>query len=135
MGAAFFKEAGHEGNTGSFNPSSFGATLDALAPHGLLLVVEEKGEVVGMGAADVSRAFWNHDVVVGREAFWYIKKAHRKGQGRELLKRLEEAAKRCGATIFDVVAEDGEGKRGDALARLYRAGGYSPAEKTFRKRL
>jgi len=133
MGHAFFVEAGHEGDVGAFDPESFVKTLGTLANAGLLLVAEKGGEVIAMAAADVAPAFWNHKVLLGREAFWYVEPAHRKGLGRELLKALETASMKYGATMFDVVAE--EGKRSQALARLYRAGGYSPAELTFRKRL
>jgi len=135
MGEAFFREAGHHDKTGHFDPVSFGHAIDALGSHDLLLVAEEDGKPVGMAGADVGRAFWNHQTILGREAFWYIGKDYRKGQGRALLEGLEQAAKRAGATLFDVVAEEGEGRRGDALARLYRAAGYSPAERVFRKRL
>ncbi|MBS0219138.1 MAG: GNAT family N-acetyltransferase [Proteobacteria bacterium] len=134
MGEAFFKEAGHAGQF-EFDPLDFGATLDMLARHNLLLVVEKNGQVIGMAAADVAPAFWNRRVLMGREAFWYVEPAHRKGVGRELLHALECAAKSYGATVFDVVAEEGEGKRGAALARLYRAAAYSPAETVLRKRL
>lgn len=132
MGRAFFEEAGH-GKEFTFDPVDFGGTLDVLADAGLLLVVEKDGEVIGMAAADVAPAFWNRSVLMGREAFWYVLPRHRKGVGRELLNALISAAQSYGAAVFDVVAEDG--KRGPALARLYRAGGFSPAETVFRKRL
>jgi GNAT superfamily N-acetyltransferase len=134
MGEAFFREAGYAEQF-QFDPSSFGAALDALANAGLLLVAEKEGAVIGMAAADVAPAFWNRSVQMGREAFWFVEPAHRKGVGKNLLNQLELAAKEYGATVFDVVAEDGEGKRGPALARLYRAAGFSPAETVFRKRL
>ncbi len=133
MGYAFFIEAGHESDATPFDPESFVRTLALLASHGLLLVVEKDGAVIGMAAADVAPAFWNHKILLGREAFWYVEPAHRKGIGRELLKALEALVTSLGATLFDVVAEDG--KRSEALARLYRAGEYNPAERTFRKRL
>lgn len=135
MGHAFFREAGHEGVTGEFDPNSFAATLDVLAPHNLVLVMEEHGEVVGMAAADVAKAYWNHNVLLGREAFWYIKPEFRKGDGRYLLEGLENVARSIGAVHFDAVAEEGEGKRGEALGRLYRRASYRPVERTFRKRL
>lgn len=134
MGQAFFEEAGHA-KEHEFDPVDFGGMLDLLAEAGLLLVVEKDGQVIGMAAADVAPAFWNRRVLLGREAFWYIEPNHRNGIGRELLNALVSAAKSYGATVFDVVAEDGEGKRGPALARLYRAGGFSPAETVFRKGL
>jgi GNAT superfamily N-acetyltransferase len=130
MGQAYHEEAGYAAQV-EFVPEDFGGMLDALASAGLLLVVEMDGQVVGMAAA--APAFWNRRVLRG--ALWYLAPSHRKGVGRELINALECAAKSYGATVFDMVAEDGEGKRGPALARLCRAGGYSPAETVFRKGL
>lgn len=132
MGAAFVVEAGYA-ETVPFSPLDFHATLCILGNANLLLVVEENGEVVGMGAADVAPAVYNRDIRIGREAFWYLKPNHRKGHGKALLAALECAAKAQGATFMDVVAEDGE--RSDALARIYRAASYKPTERTFRKAL
>lgn len=132
MGQAFHAEAGYADRF-DFVPGDFAVALDAMSDAGLLLVAEKDGQVVGMAGADAAPLIFNRSVRIGREAFWYIQPAHRKGIGRELLSALECAAKSYGAAIFDVVAEDGEGKRGVALARLYRAASYSPAESVFRK--
>lgn len=132
MGKAFFDEAGH-GEKYEFCPKSFAATLCVLLEHKLLIVAEDKGEVIGMAGADVSHAFWNHSVKMGREAFWYVRPGRRQGVGTELLAALETVSMANGATVFDVVAEDG--KRDAALSRLYRRAGYRPAERVFRKGL
>lgn len=134
MGEAFFAEAGHAARGCVFDPQSFAYTVGMLMDAGLILVMEHEDKVVGMAAMDAAKAYWNHNVLVGREAFWYVCPAHRKGRdSRSLLSALEDTAKAAGIHIFDVVAEDGE--RGPALARLYRAAGYNPAETTFRKGL
>ena len=132
LGRAFNLEAGY-GDMVPFDEQSFGHTLACLGTAKLLLVVETDAGIVGMGAADVAPSICNHAVKIGREAFWYVLPEHRKGVGRKLLDALECAAKNYGATFFDVVAEDG--KRAEALARIYRAAGYSPTERTFRKEL
>jgi GNAT superfamily N-acetyltransferase len=132
MGRAFNAEAGYA-ETVPFCERSFAHTLVALAGMGLLLVVDKGDGPVGMAGADLGRAICNHDVLLSREAFWYVEPAYRKGFGRDLLNALETRAKARGAAFFDVVAENG--KRDEALARLYRAASYSPAERTFRKRL
>lgn len=132
MGEAFFHEAGH-GARFTFDRESFAHSVIQFAKNDLLLVVEKDGPVVGMAAADVAPAFWNYNVLLSRESWWYVEKAHRQGIGRRLLAALEDLLRDRGATVFDVVAEDGEGSRSEALARLYRAGGFSPAERTFRK--
>lgn len=132
MGEGFFNEAGH-GARFTFDRESFAHSVIQFAKNDLLLVVEKDGQVVGMAAADVAPAFWNYNVLLAREAWWYLLPAHRQGIGRRLLVALEDLLRARGATLFDVVAEDGEGSRSEALARLYRAGGFSPAERTFRK--
>jgi GNAT superfamily N-acetyltransferase len=132
MGRAFNEEAGYAESV-PFDEVSFKLTLGALGAADLLFVVERDGRVIGMAAADVGPSICNRAVKIGREAFWYVQPEHRKGVGKKLLHALECAAKNHGATFFDVVAE--VGKRDLALARIYEAAGFSPAERTFRKRL
>lgn len=132
MGHAFFIEAGHEKKY-TFCPASFERTIAILSQAKLFVVLQKDGQPIGMGAADVGPAFWNNAVKIGREAFFYIQPAHRKGLGKQMIAALEAVSMAYGATVFDVVAE--EGSRSEALARLYRAGGYEPAERTFRKAL
>lgn len=132
MGRAFFAEAGWA-DKAAFCPESFAQTLGRLAEHGILLVVEKGGEVVGMAAALFSPAYWNEKVLIGQELFWYCKPLHRKGVGTELLKQLESAAKARNVQFFGMVAE--HGLRHEALAQVYKRAGYFPAEHTFCKAL
>lgn len=130
MGAAFFAESGHAAEF-PFDPLSFAHTCACLGQAATLLVVEIDGRVVGMAGADVAPSICNHSVLVARETFWYCDPSHRKGVGRKLLPALEALLMQRGVSRFDVVAESG--KRSDALARVYRAGGFSPSEHTFSK--
>lgn len=132
MGHAFFAEAGY-GDEFEFDENSFGESCFLLARAGLLLIVEQDSQVIGMAAVDIAPAFWNRKVLLAREVFWYLVPEHRKGAGRLVLPVLEAVAKSHGAVLMDVVAE--EGKRSKALGRLYTAGSYSLAENVFRKRL
>ena len=132
MGEAFFQESGYAEQF-PFDRPSFAHTYTTLGMAGLLLVVEQDGAVVGMAAADVAPSICNHSVLFARECFWYVEPRYRKGIGKKLLPALEVLVKDRGASAFDVVAESG--KRSDALARVYRAGGFSPSENSFRKRL
>jgi GNAT superfamily N-acetyltransferase len=86
-----------------------------------------------MAGADIGPSVCNRAVLIAREAFWYVRPDHRKGVGKKLLIALECAVKNHGAMFFDMVAE--VGKRDLPLARVYEAGGFSPAERIFRKRL
>jgi GNAT superfamily N-acetyltransferase len=130
MGAQFHDEAGY-GAMFPFDAVSFAHTVAALGPRGLVLVGEINGQIVGMAAADVAPVITNHNALMAREAFWYVLPLHRKGIGRALLNALVSVATDHGAIMFDTIAE--EGRRSEALARLYRAAGFSPAERTFRK--
>lgn len=132
MGRAFFEEAGYAAEF-EFDDESFFSTIAILAKHGLLLIAEKDGKAVGMAAVDVAPAYWNHDVMLAKELFWFVQKEYRQGIGRQMLRALEETVRSRGAQLFDLVAE--EGKRSLALARVYTAGGFSPKERTFRKRL
>lgn len=132
MGRAFVTEARYADEI-PFIPEDFAKTLAALHAAGLLRVLDTGSGAIGMAGADVGPTIFNYAHRIGREAFWYVDPDHRRGSGMKLLHALELAAKDQGARIFDAVAE--EGKRSEPLARLYRAGGYSPAEHTFRKRL
>jgi len=138
MGKAFFEEAGHASEH-PFCEQSFASTLALLGRAGLLLVVDNGKEVIGMAAADVAPAYWNYEVKVGREAFFYVKPKYRTGLGKLLIKALEDVSLAHGATVFDLVAERGSPRpdakvtRGEALGRLYSAHGYTLAESTYRK--
>lgn len=138
MGKAFFVEAGHAAEH-PFCEESFTTTLRLLGEAGLLLVADSDDGVIGMAAADVAPAFWNHSVKMGREAFFYVQPAHRKGLGKLLIRALEDVSMAHGATVFDLVAERGSPRpdakitRGAALGRLYEGNGFVLAETVYRK--
>lgn len=130
MGAAFNQEAGYA-ELVPFDPESFAINVATLAQAGLMLVVDKGDGPVAMAAADIAPSLCNANVLLGREVFWYCMPDHRKGTGRQLFGMLEKVVASRGVKFFDVVAENG--KRDAALARIYGAAGFSPAERTFRK--
>lgn len=132
MGEAFHTESGWVEQF-PFDRESFAHTVVRLGLAGLFVVAEKGGAVVGMAALDIGPAVTNYNVRFAREVFFYVQPAHRKGIGRELFNALKSIAQSNGVSFFDAVAE--EGKRAPALARIYRAGGLSPAETIFRMRL
>ncbi|WP_299109801.1 GNAT family N-acetyltransferase [uncultured Bradyrhizobium sp.] len=140
MGQAFFDEAGiaerlaaGDGARLEFDLESFARTVAALIEHGILLVAEKGGTVVGMAAAGASPAWWNRKVLTAQELFWYVEPGHRKGIGAKLMSALEEAVGSLGVTLFSMSAE--EGLRSTALNRLYRQRGYFPTETLFWKQI
>ncbi|CAB4147654.1 NAT_SF domain containing protein [uncultured Caudovirales phage] len=132
MGEAFFAEAGWAARA-KFCRDSFTETASALMKNGILLVLDKGGEAVGMASAISSPAYWNKKVFIGQELWLYIKPAHRKGAGAELLTQLESAAKARNVKFFGMVAE--HGLRHEALAQVYKRAGYALAEHTFCKAL
>jgi hypothetical protein len=133
MGRQFFREAGHEAQGLQFDDASFALTLGVLGRAELLLVVERFGKVIGMGAIDISCAYWNRSVKLAQELFWYLQPEHRVGRGGRVLRALERLAADKGASIFSAVAEEGD--RAQALGRLYRSMGYELTETMYRKAL
>lgn len=129
LGEAFFVEAGLPGRGVTFDPRSFAATCGFLADKGILLVAESQGRVVGMLGAQLMPAYWNVEVTLCQECFWFVDKDSRKGVGSALLRELEARATDAGARFCAMVAE--HGLRGDAVGRLYKAKGYAPAESVF----
>lgn len=132
MGEAFHAESGWAEQF-PFDRESFAHTVTRLGMADLFVVAEKEGRIVGMAAIDIGPAITNHSVRFAREVFFYVQPLHRKGIGRDLFNALKLIARHNGVTFFDAVAE--EGKRSLALARIYRAGGLSPAETIFRMRL
>lgn len=132
MGEAFHTESGWVEQF-PFDRESFAHTVVRLGTAGLFVVAEKDSEVIGMAALDIGPAVTNYHVRFAREVFFYVQPAHRKGIGRELFNELKSIAKDNGVMFFDAVAE--EGKRSQPLARMYRAGGLSPAETIFRMRV
>lgn len=132
MGEAFHIESGWVEQF-AFDRESFAHTVTRLGRANLFVVAERDGRVIGMAALDIGPAITNYNVSFAREVFFYVQPAFRKGIGRELFSALKSIAKDNGVMFFDAVAE--EGKRSQPLARIYRAGGLSPAETIFRMRV
>jgi GNAT superfamily N-acetyltransferase len=132
MGQAFFDQAGLDTLT-QWDEASFEATAQMLiaSEPGILLVAEADGHGVGMAGALVFPAYFNVNVWVGQELFWFVSPQHRFGVGAALIARLEEEAKRRGASLF--IAGAVAGLRDAAIARLYARRGYRPTEYSFIK--
>jgi hypothetical protein len=134
MGRAFFLETGHPGRYGvEFHEPSFAAILARLGEHNCLLTAERFGQVVGMAAIDIAPAYWNNSIKLAQEVFWYLKPEHRVGHGGRLLNAIQQLARDKGASLFAVVAEEGDHAK--ALGRLYLSRGFHPVETVYRRML
>lgn len=107
---------------------SFAMCLD----HGLLVVAEHEGEIVGMAAGVKSPMTMNHNYIVGAELCWWVKPEHRKGNtGIKLVIRLEELAKDLGVKVWSMLLL--ESSEPEKVAKIYDKMGYIPSERTYIK--
>ena len=102
--------------------------------NGILLVGEVDNKVVGMSAALIFPFYFNFNILVGQEIFWYVEDEFRNsGIGAGMMQKLEQESKLRGASVF--IISSVSGLRDKALARLYSGLGYGLGENTFIKRL
>ena len=130
LGERFFVESGWH-NVAPWDAMSFVETVERLDAEGVMLVSEGDGGVTGIAGAPVYPAYFNRDVRLAGELFWYAEE--HPGAGRALWRGMEEGVAARGARTFTMAAL--AGKRHAALTRLYRGGGYVPVELSFIKRL
>lgn len=100
---------------------------------GVLLALDDGGDVVGMAGAILYHHPFNGSVTSAQELFWYVRPGRRDGAGRALLSALEDACRRAGASLMTMISV--ETQRPDAVAAIYRRAGYAQTERTFMKRL
>ena len=97
-----------------------------------ILKVAENGSIVGMASAMVYPHYWNPDVMVAQELWWWVKEDARGTRaGLMLLDELEKAAKECGASKLMMLCLDD--LDGDRVGQIYLRRGYKPQERTFTK--
>lgn len=130
LGERFFNEAGWP-RVASWDRESVIDTLEKLATEGVLLVAEDEGRVVGIAGAPVGPAYFNSAIRMSQELFWYVDKGAR--AGLPMLDALEAGCAAKGSHVHIQGAVSG--LREGALDRVYRARGYTPAERYFIKRL
>ena len=101
--------------------------------------IEGEGSVVlisdeGMAAAGTATLFFNRDILIAQEYFWWVDREHRsKGVGQKFLTALENWAKENGATALLMIAL--MSAEPEKATRLYMANGYVPFENNFIKYL
>lgn len=134
LGARFFDEAGWA-DVAEWDRNSIIATLRHMAedPHSILLVAIRKGVIIGMAGGVVFPAYFNANLFMGQELFWWVDPADRDGAGRALFKAMEEAARDVGAEVWSMIALDKV--RWQAVGACYKRRGYRASEHSFIKRL
>lgn len=110
---------------------SFSSILDN--SNYIALVYEEDREIHGMLIGAVTEFLFSSDLIAG-ELVWWIDLKQRKGRaGSELKYTFEQWAKDKKATIITMVLLEDENLQ--LIDKIYRSGGYKPAERTYIKEI
>lgn len=128
LGCQFMVESGYSRHL-AVNPEAQAKIAKMLiaAEHGLLLVDERGGQIVGMIGVLATYHPHSGDKVMS-ELFWYVDPAHR-GAGVKLLKAAEDWGKEHGIAKSLVVAPNAE------VCALYERLGYEKLETQYIKTL
>lgn len=114
-----------------FHPDRVRETAVALmeAERGLLLVVEQGGDVIGMLAAAVTLHPLSGDLVANEIAWWIEEAARGSRAALQLLRRYEQWAREQGATVIQMAAPDVR------TGRFYVRLGFAPVETLYQRRM
>jgi GNAT superfamily N-acetyltransferase len=113
-----------------FMPSAVAELAEMILEHGIILLAERDGEVVGMlGALPMVDPVSRQPMV--DELVWWVEPAHRSGMtGPRLLRALEEWARQKRLSLCKMVAPVGTN-----VGEFYVRSGYTPIETSYLKRL
>ena len=95
--------------------------------HGVLLVDDRDGDVVGMIGSYVHPHLISGDLVAA-EVFLWLEPEYR-GGGRDLIRGCEDQARKIGAKVSQMTAPNGR------VGNLYEALGYAHLEAQYQKAL
>lgn len=128
LGIRFMRESGYARHL-SVNPEAMAQLAGGLidAEHGLVLVDEQRGELVGMIGVIATHHPHSGDPVMS-ELFWYVLPRAR-GGGVRLLLEAEAWARVNGVGKSLVVSPN------DSVSDMYERLGYIPLERQFIKNL
>ncbi len=130
LGRLQFAGSDWQGRAG-FDGDSFASYL---GQAGIVLVADTGQRIVGMFGGTIGTPAFNRNIPVFLGTFWYCEPEYRREAGLPLLAAGEKAAKARGVRFSVVSVDDGD-EHSAALNRIYRRGGYRPAEQTYLKGL
>lgn len=133
LGSKFFQEAAWS-DIAEWDDNATATALSGLIenPECIMLVAGGE-EIVGMISSLIFPLWFNPNILVAQEWFWYILPEMRGvgGIGVKLLLALEEEIQKRGVHISNFQSQESM----PSLDSLYIRLGYRPAEKTFIKRI
>ena len=108
--------------------------MDIALSHGLLMVAECDGKIVGFAAGATAPLMGNDDYLVGSELAWWVAPEHRGGRlGIQLLKAIEAAAKDIGCDFWNMIYM--ESCMPKTIEKMYLKMGYELKETAYGKRI
>lgn len=133
LGAIFHNEAGWDEIPYSEVDCALALNEFMLSPLFLCYVAEQDGAIVGMFAAILSPAFFNHMHVTGEEIFWWVSDEAPHMTGLRLLNTVEDTARELGCHTFHMKSL--AKLNGERMEKLYTKRGYRASERLFIKEL
>jgi GNAT superfamily N-acetyltransferase len=127
MGRDFYEASGYAG-LAPYDGASAAAHVRFLMAHGLLLVAEDAGQVVGAIGAAIAPFPFNQAHTLAAELFWWLDPQHR-GHGPALVDAFEAAAREKGCSATAMMAL--EAQRPEMVGRLYERRGYRLVEHSY----
>jgi L-amino acid N-acyltransferase YncA len=108
--------------------------MDSCMEKDLLAVLEVDGKVEGFVAGVVGPVYANPNVMAGSEIAWWINSEHRNsGNGKALMKFMEQLAKKQGVKYWSMVSmESSDPEKANAM---YAKAGYAKTETVWNKRI
>lgn len=104
--------------------------METALKQGMLFVATLEGHVVGFVLGICSPYIMNKNYLAGAELAWWVEPEHRKGStGIKLLKAIENSAKDLGVKMWSMMSL--ESVEPEKMDRLYKALGYTQAERTY----
>jgi hypothetical protein len=133
LGAVFHAQAGWDEISYSEVDCALALNEFIMSPLFLCYVDEQDGDIVGMIAAILTPAFFNHSHITGEELFWWVsdKAPHR--TGLRLLVTVEDKARELGCHTMHMKSV--VRLNGDRMEKLYTKRGYRASERLFIKEL
>jgi GNAT superfamily N-acetyltransferase len=132
MGAQFYATTAYA-QFADYHVGSAYALLEMLLEHGVLLVADDGGEVVGMVGLIVSPFPFNLAVKTAHEVMWWVNpEARATGAGHALLRAVEPACREAGVVAIQMIHLANSPPQ---AAILYGRAGYDHSETSYIKAL
>jgi len=131
MAQNFYSVSGYEEHI-PFDRETCADLFDTSMSMGLCSVAEDH-EIVGFVLGIAAPALMNKNYLMGCELAWWVEPAYRGHVGIDLLKQIEDSARKLGLRMWSMVAL--ETQNPEMVEKIYLDSGYTKTERTYTMRL